>query len=365
MTVNEKSLLEFNAMDILSNKTYIAIIIMVFIIIGLLIYISKKLNLKYQNCYVLKKQPNTSIFPVSKTPNFDINTPLNEYFIKTAYNCCCTGNFKNDYVDICALKNCAFYGVRALDFQIYSLDDKPIVSASSVTSNQYKEIYNHITFFDAITSVRRFFIDDSTNANSKDPLFLIFRLHTTNAPIYNMMAQALNEVYGYGSPMSNMIYILPQNKSLDTVLISELIQKVVIIVDTTYGDKIAFENSKLSNYSSLVTGSSSNNIYREGSLLGVVAVNRTSGKTTDISNNLTLLYPELQSNKNNYDFITSGIFNYVSFIGMNFQYTDQFLKEYNNIFKLCAFLKKEKTISTLCYNNFYSSTNICKKINKK
>ena len=30
---------------------------------------------------------------------------LGDYFIKTAYNCCCAGNYKNDFVNICALKN--------------------------------------------------------------------------------------------------------------------------------------------------------------------------------------------------------------------------------------------------------------------
>ena len=353
-----------NLKSILSNKTYIVLIFVVFIIIGILVYISNKLNLKTKNCFALSKQPNTSVLSISMTPNFDTNTSLNNYFIKTAYNCCCVGNFKNDYVDVCALKNCASYGIRALDFQIYSLNDKPIVSASSVVSNQYKEIYNFLKFYDAIYNVRKLFVDDATNLNSKDPLFLIFRLHTTNAPIYNMMAQALNEVFGYASPTSNMIYMLPQNKSLDTTLMSALIQKVVIIVDPTHGDKAAFDNSNLSNFTSLITGSSmNNNIYRESTLLGVVAVKRSTGNETDISNNLTILYPDLQPNKNNYDFITSGIFNYVSFIGMNFQHKDQYLLEYNKFFKSCAFIHKKNTLSTMCVQPQYRSTTICKNIN--
>ena len=349
--------------SILSNKTYIILFFVICIIIGILVYISNQLNLKYKNCSGLSKQPNTNVLSITKTPNFKLNSPLNQFFIKTAYNCCCVGNFKNDYVDVCALKNCASYGVRALDFQIYSLNDKPIVSASSVSSNKYKEIYNYINFFDVLTYVRKFFVDDSTNANCKDPLFLIFRLQTTNSPVYDMMGQALNEVFGYSSPMSNMIYILPGNKTLDTTLISSLMQKVVIIVDPSYGDKTAFENSKLNNYTSLITGISLNNIYRESTILGVVAVNRSSGKITDLSNNLTIVYPDLRPNKNNYDFVTSGIFNYVSFIGMNFQYTDQFLLEYNTFFKLCAFIDKQKTITNMCIQPEYSSTTICKTTN--
>jgi hypothetical protein len=353
--------------SVTTNKTYIVLFFVVIIIIGILVYISNQLNLKYKNCTDLSKSPNTSVLSIDKIDNFNKNIELKEFFIKTAYNCCCVGNFKNDYVDACALKNCASYGVRALDFQIYSLNNKPIVSASSVESNQYKEIYNYMNFYDTMNYVRKFFVDDATNVNYKDPLFLIFRLYTTNAPVYTMMAQALNQVFGYASPMNNMIYILPENTLLDHVLLSSLMKRVVIIVDPSYGDKTGFANSTLGNFTSMVTGVSlNNNIYRETSLLGVVAVNRTNGYTTDVSNNLAILYPDIQPNKNNYDFVTSGIFNRVSFIGMNFQYKDQFLLEYNNkFFKSCAFVRKNTIINTLCLDTAYSSTNICKDINSK
>lgn len=349
---------------ITSNKTYIILFFVIMIILGILVYISNQLNLKYTNCSQLSKSPNTSVISIEDTKNFNKDTQLKDYFIKTAYNCCCVGNFKNDYVDTCALKNCASYGVRALDFQIYSLNNKPIVSASSVISNQYKEIYNYIKFYDAINFVRKFFVDDGTNANYKDPLFLIFRLHTTNAPVYDMMAQALNQVFGYASPMSNMIYMLPSNTKLDNTMLSSLMKRVVIIVDPSYGDKVAFANSKLSAFTSMVTGvSMDNNIHRESSLLGVIAVNRTNGYITDVSNNLCFLYPDLQPNKNNYDFITSGIFNCVSFIAMNFQYKDQFLLEYNKtFFGSCAFIHKQKILETICIKPEYGSTNICKNI---
>ena len=352
--------------NLLANKTYIVLIFAVIIIIFILIYVSNKLNLKQKNCNRLSKEANNTVLSINKITTINKKDTLNNYFIKTAYNCCCTGNFKNDYVDQCALKNCASYGVRALDFQIYSLKDKPIISASSVVSNQYKEMYNYIRFFDAMTYVKKWFVDDQSNANSKDPLFLIFRLHTTNAPVYNMMGQALNEVFGYASPTGNMIYILPQNKSLDKTILSDLIQKVVIIIDPTYGDKAGFENSLLSSYASLITGNSlSNNIYRESTLLGVLAVNRSTGNAQDISNNLTILYPDIQANKNNYDFITSGVFNNISFIGMNFQYMDQFLNEYNKIFSICAFLNKGQKLDEMCNDNLYRSTNICKRIKAK
>ena len=181
---------------------------------------------------------------------------------------------------------------------------------------------------------------------------------TTNATIYNMMAQALDEVYGYSSPLSNMIYILPSNTELSNVKLSDLNQKVVIIIDTSYGDPNTFENSKLNNYAAMVTGKSlSQQLYRETNLLSLI--HSKSNSKTDISNNLTILYPNIQQNKINYDFTTSGIFNYVSFIGMNFQSSDKHLSEYNNIFSASAFLYKKKQLQDMCNKKEYSSTNIC------
>jgi hypothetical protein len=166
--------------------------------------------------------------------------------------------------------------------------------------------------------------------------------------------------------MGNMIYTLDSsnNDSLDTTPLSELMNKVIIIVDPTHGNKTAFPNSRLSDFASMITGVSMNNqIYRESTLLGVVAVNKTNGYATDVSNNLSILYPDLQANKNNYDFVTSGIFNYLSFIGMNFQYNDQFLIQYNTkFFNSCAFIKKQKMIETMCLNPEFGATNVCKNI---
>jgi hypothetical protein len=302
-------------------------------------------------CSKLSAQSNNKVKSIlNQQKMIDTKNTLNKFFIKTAYNCCCIGNFKNDYVDACALKNCASYGVRALDFQIYSLNNTPIISASSVKSTQYKEIYNHLSFYTAMKSVRQYFIDDSTNINRTDPLFLIFRLYSTNGDIYNMMAKTLNEVFGYASSLSNIIHI--STSELDKTSLSKLNNKVVIIVDPSYGNDAAFKNSKLYEFASMII-SGTNHIYREQELMSSLS----SSTGDSLSKNLTILYPNLQSNNNNFDFITSGIFNSISFIGMNFQYYDQYLSEYNGtkFFSTSAFLDKEKLLKSLCNDKLYNN----------
>ena len=69
---------------------------------------------------------------------------LRDFYIKTAHNCCAGGSFKNSYVDLCHLRTAIKQGVRCLDFEIYSIDDKPVVAASSVDDYTVKETYNSI-----------------------------------------------------------------------------------------------------------------------------------------------------------------------------------------------------------------------------
>lgn len=55
---------------------------------------------------------------------------LRDYYIKSAYNCCAVNRFKNSYVSKKALKICLSQGCRCLDFEIYSVDNKPVISVS-------------------------------------------------------------------------------------------------------------------------------------------------------------------------------------------------------------------------------------------
>uniref|UniRef100_A0A6C0EXN9 PI-PLC Y-box domain-containing protein n=1 Tax=viral metagenome TaxID=1070528 RepID=A0A6C0EXN9_9ZZZZ len=320
--------------EINQYKSYISIIAIVGIMLVLIFYISRKLDLKKSNCAKIGKNTNLSLL------HTDSQQMLSSFFIKTAYNCCCTGNFRNDYVDLCSLINCAGQGVRALDFQIYSLKNKPIISASTVTSTNYKEIYNYLDFYDTMINVKRYFIDDpASSANNTDPLFLIFRLYSTNTTIYDSMADALNSVFGFANPTGNIIYMASSKLILDNETLSNLNKKVIIIVDPTYGDPAKFNSSKLNWYNSLTMGTQTNNVYREND--AIINVSDILAKSTT---HLSFLYPDVGLSSSNYDFITTGIFNKISFIGMNFQTNDKWLTTYTTFFNKNAFIDKTITL---------------------
>jgi hypothetical protein len=134
-------------------------------------------------------------------------------YVKTAYNCCCRGNFRNHYVDLvngdaddyCALRNCALNGVRALDFTIFSINKKPVISASTTSENTYKELYNHIDFNSTMQKVKQYFLTDSNTSKISDPLFLILRIQSALADIYNSIAYSLIQTFGLGNSSANML----------------------------------------------------------------------------------------------------------------------------------------------------------------
>ena len=51
-----------------------------------------------------------SCFKTGTSNNY--NCKLKDFYFKSAYNCFCSGIFRNDYVDMCAVNNCAKSGVR-------------------------------------------------------------------------------------------------------------------------------------------------------------------------------------------------------------------------------------------------------------
>ena len=78
-------------------------LIILIIFIGYLIYLSKLEKSECDLMNTLYPTINGYIKPISAA-NPDCSGNLFDYYIKTAYNACSGGSYKNDYVDICVLK---------------------------------------------------------------------------------------------------------------------------------------------------------------------------------------------------------------------------------------------------------------------
>ena len=321
-----------------------ALNVVVFIIVSsFFIYVFIVIKKDKNNCKKLDTKMNTNIIPLLTNTKMKLTTTtMNQVFIKTAYNCCCSGQFKNDYVNYCALINCAKQGVRALDFTVYSLKGRPVIAASTLQSNDYKETYNSLPFSDTMAQIHQYFIASNMNCpNTSDPLFLIFRVQSLLKKTYDEMATALNSSFGDNSLNGNIIFFLSEgNKSLDTTLLSSLTNdkiqgcKVVIIIDVTGVQKDFYRSSKLSQMSALDIGNGDNIIYRESELTQRPDIDGLSAST------LSFLYPDFSNTSNNYNFV-NGLKYKVNFIGLSFQTNDLHLKVYNDLFSNSSIITTE------------------------
>mgnify|MGYP003347517261 CR=1 FL=1 len=113
---------------------------------------------------------------------------LNEYYVKTAYNACSGGNYKNDIVEICNLKAVLKQGVRGLDFEIYSIDDKPVVATSTSDNYYIKETYNSVDFNDVMNTIQNYAFSASTSPNPTDPILIHLRFMSNNQSMYSNLA---------------------------------------------------------------------------------------------------------------------------------------------------------------------------------
>jgi len=157
---------------------------------------------------------------------------LRDYYVKSAYNCCSTGNFSNDYVNVCALNHAIKMGCRCLDFEIYGYKGQPIVSTSLSDDKCIKETYNSVSFDEAMSAVATSAFSPSSNVcpNPGDPLLLLFRIKTNDVNVLNSMADSIK------SNLNN--YLLPAynhefgGKNICAEPISNFAGKVVIIVES-------------------------------------------------------------------------------------------------------------------------------------
>lgn len=129
-------------------------------------------------------EPNGYIMSV--TPGKDTN-PLFDYYVKTAYNACSGGSYKNDVVDLCNLKAVIRQGVRCLDFEIYSVDGKAVVSTSTTDNYNVKETYNSVPFSEVMSVINdhAFSAGSDGAPNASDPLFIHLRIKSNQPAIYN------------------------------------------------------------------------------------------------------------------------------------------------------------------------------------
>jgi hypothetical protein len=322
------------------TMSYVAIGICAIILFMLLMWIYTKLGLDKSNCQAMDSL--YAEFPTISNVNFNNDKYkylLRDYYVKTAYNACCSGTFKNDFVNVCALKSCIKQGARCLDFGVYSIDGEPVVATSSVDNFSVKETYNSVPFANVIDVINDYAFSGSTCPCPNDPLIIHLRIMTKRKEVYSKMA---DEVYNKleSRLLGPSFSYENSGKNLGKTPLSELQGKIIIIVDKT---NALFEGTPFDEYVNLA----SNSIFmRSLRYTNDVKLTPDSSELKEYNKkNMTICLPDLSVNPSNPSPLLSMSYG-CQFIAMSFQNYDSNMEYYDKLFDKnnSAFILKEDNL---------------------
>lgn len=331
------------------------------ILLWVITYITAKLNLDSVNCAAISKSnPKlTQITPLSNkltSPDY-MGKNIRDFYIKTAYNCCASGNFKSDYVSMCALYNVIAQGCRCLDFEIYCLNDTPVVAVSSIDQIGVKQSYNFLNAADVLEAVNNYAFNGNVLPsildgeklqrfcpNPTDPMFLHFRLKTNNVGVINHLASIIAKKFE--SKLLPIQFMREANgKNMTKTPIKDLVDnvngKVVIMVEknsNTGGMPILYQSANMWELTNITT----NSVYIHEKRFTDIKNTNSPKEVVDFNRqNMTIVLPDLNENNTNYIYVVPRMLG-CQFIAMNFQNTDQNLISYNKFFdnSKCAFVPR-------------------------
>ena len=308
-------------------------LIVIIIVIFLLTLTSSSTNIinscnSYESLYDNKK---AQLSNIDTNDNY-LKNSLGDFYVKSAFNCCATEDFKYGYVDLCALTVCLKRGVRFLDFAIYSINNQPVVATSSIDSIYAIESLNYLSFAKVIQLINSRAFSSMYCPNPSDPLIINLRMFTKNENIFNAVAKILSSELS--SRLLDRKYSYEyrnesnQVRSISSVNIKELINKAIIFIKD---ENQLLGNTKLTELCNLSCGSS-NSACKS---LTENEIKEYTGMTRLIDFNkygITIARPNNNTTPANLDSDIMEQGAGVQFCAMCFQNKDSFLKQYEDKF---------------------------------
>ena len=319
-------ILNLNNMLYNTNEDFGSYIILALIIIIIISYISYMIyltRLESKECsYLNRLYPsiNGSIKAISPKIS-DCSGNLYDYYIKTAFNACSGGSYQNDYVNICVLKSILKQGVRCLDFEIYNINNIPVVSSSSSNSKNYyvKETFNIVKFSEVMSVISNYAFSGGSVPNPTDPLIIHLRIKSNDQSIYSNLAKIFKS---YDNIMLGKKYSYENNgKNIGAQPLTSFMNKIILIVDKSNNSYL--ENKEFLEYVNMT----SNSVFMRG--LSYYDVKNTPDINELEQFNqrcMTIVYPDSGVNPSN----PSGMLCRAAgcqMIAMRYQHVDNFLKE--------------------------------------
>jgi hypothetical protein len=320
------------------------ILLLVSIVISF--YIIYSLVQRRQNLITSSSTENfqATMATIVKTENLQYS--LKEYLMFGAWNCCAVsnGNVSLDQLAIVFQNGCRF-----LDFEVYYIDNEPVVGFSKNQFQRNESIQlmdsdKAIPFIDVCTAIA-----SATSPNPNDPLFLHFRIKTKDLKILEKMATIFKS-----TGLNIKIF---QGEVNEYTVLSKLQNKIVIVVDKTYVPFI--KKADLGGMINVFSGTKSflSMIFSER----LCKLLRPLSLETDDKTNTTTVKMVTHSFGSDYDFnnISYSMFatlimkHSINIIPFKFYSNDEHLQEYMNFFSdngHHAFMTMAVAQSALTYN---------------
>jgi hypothetical protein len=305
------------------TQVMIVIIFLLFLMIS--IWCINKVGLNKKNCATIDET--YSKFPLISSitsKNETFKHRLRDYYIKTAYNCCSSGQYKNDFVNLCALRNCIRQGARCLDFEIYSIDNKPVIAASSNKDYNVKETYNYILFSQAMETISNYAFSGGNCPNPKDPMILHFRVMTSSTKVHDEIANQLYDTLS-DKLLGKKFSYENNGKNIGSYPLLKLREKVIVMVDKA---NPIFVSTLLNEYVNITSNSA---FVRELRFSEVKFNHDTEELKFYNQQNMTIVLPDLSPNNKNYSYRLANIYG-CQMIGLSFQKFDDYMKDYTQFF---------------------------------
>lgn len=273
--------------------------------------------------------------------------PLRNFYIKTAVNCCSLGDWNSNYVDLLALQYAIVQGYRCLDFEIYSMNNKPVVAVSSDKKNyNHTETFNHLDFGEVCAKINDTAF--SIAPNSGDPLLISLRIKSNN-PSPQFIKGIIDGIKTFGTRLLG-----PDNnyenggQNLSKHPVSEFMGKVIIMADVsnplTTSNCASTDQNCLHQYINI--GTNSPFLHKLEYEMGVKNTPNMDTLIDHNKKNMSIVFPDPPYRVNT-NFNVAKAFG-CQLIGMMPQLKDANLEMYNDFFNKegCAFALKP---TELCY----------------
>jgi hypothetical protein len=207
--------------------------ILIFIIILLFSYVlyrlyKKRLSFIKQEGYLFDKTSDQELKDMKNVDtSINITTinsaytqlPLSQYVIKGSFNSAITKNF----VSLDALQYVLSRGCRFIDFEVFYLDGKPMVSYTNDPNFSILETDNKLLLDNVLASaVASGF--NSPSPNKDDPLFIQIRIKSKDDNVYRQVAKSIQ------NSLSSRLF---KGQITKTTKLSDIMGKVILVMDRT------------------------------------------------------------------------------------------------------------------------------------